>query len=258
MQSLLQLTETNFEGHISKAPSLTEGMLVFKSKGLTFVDSNLSEDTFNIIHINNSETLNIEELRQAIDYFNNLTFDFCIWVNNENLTPGLKQIFSQLSLSKQAEELGMVLNLGNYVLNREEQKLNIVKVNNEELLLTYATVLASHWHPINQNILQFYKTAEHVYLNNRNNIFLFLYYWENKPVGTIELYASDKDTIGIYGLTTLEQFRGKGIGTSLLRYALDFAKQKGFKNIILQATEDGFRLYKKIGFEVIASYYEYS
>lgn len=42
-----------------------------------------------------------------------------------------------------------------------------------------------------------------------------------------------------------------------MRQALNYAKQAGYKTAILQASEDGFRIYQKFGFRAVTTYYEY-
>ena len=167
MNASLQLIEDNFEGHISKIPSIHPQMHHFASRNIVFVDSGISEDTFNIIHVKNGETLHINELKDVIDYYKKLNFSFCIWVSKENLTLSLKEIFIKLQLSKQAEELGMILNLNDYRLNKNKEELNIFKVNTNELLLDYAHVIALHWSPTNNKILQFYNNSKRIYLEEK-------------------------------------------------------------------------------------------
>jgi|CXWL01.1.fsa_nt_gi GNAT superfamily N-acetyltransferase len=54
---------------------------------------------------------------------------------------------------------------------------------------------------------------------------------------------------GIYWVATLEEERGKGLGAHVTAEPLRLAKQIGYKTGILQASEPGFPVYKRLGFE---------
>lgn len=81
----------------------------------------------------------------------------------------------------------------------------------------------------------------------------------NKTVGVIFLFTNldDKDladgenTCYIANLFVHPKFRGKGIGTEILEYIFQVAREKGFKQMTLgvdEAIEKNVRLYKKLGF----------
>ena len=58
-------------------------------------------------------------------------------------------------------------------------------------------------------------------------------------------------TAGIYGVGVLPRVRNKGIGKAVTIAACLYAKEKGYKYAVLNATGDGKRIYEQIGFEWI-------
>jgi ribosomal protein S18 acetylase RimI-like enzyme len=50
----------------------------------------------------------------------------------------------------------------------------------------------------------------------------------------------------------------KGIGSAMLTYALNLAQSMGYKNAVLQASQDGIELYKKMGFQTFTQYFEFA
>ena len=63
------------------------------------------------------------------------------------------------------------------------------------------------------------------------------------------------DVAGIWDITTLPEFRKKGIGTDMTIHALEHAKN--FYNCsvgVLTASKDGERVYRKIGFQKIKEF----
>lgn len=55
----------------------------------------------------------------------------------------------------------------------------------------------------------------------------------------------------ITDLYVLKEYRNKGIGTSLIINIMDALKKMGYKRILLNATKDGEKLYRQLGFEYI-------
>ncbi|ELR71682.1 putative acetyltransferase [Fulvivirga imtechensis AK7] len=227
-------------------------------KGLSYVDSGLSCDTFNIIHISDGNHATNEALAGVLDYFKKHDLEYCIWVSESNKTAVLEAVFESYFITRQGEEVGMVLDLEKYQPFYRDEYENIRIVNSKEALFDYANVVASNWEPADQNVIKYYNITGSSYLDPANGIMLLVYYHDGKPVGTIEMFPSDSATIGLYGLATIRSFRGKGIGSALMDFALNKAKEKGYQQAVLQATEDGIGIYRKQGFVEYSKYYEYS
>ncbi len=58
-------------------------------------------------------------------------------------------------------------------------------------------------------------------------------------------------------LATLADRRGKGVGSAMLTYALNLTQSLGYKNAVLQASQDGIDMYKKMGFQTFTQYFEF-
>ncbi|MTI40544.1 N-acetyltransferase [Fulvivirga lutimaris] len=228
------------------------------SENVVAVDSTLSCDTFNIIFIRNGLAITQAELEDIIRYYTNKDFDFCIWVNAENLTDNLKEIFKSVNVSHQNEEVGMVLDLSQYEVIVSDRHNDIVVVSDSEVLSDYANIIAANWSPPDKNVNAYYENTSEYYLQNPDGVKLLVYYDGGTPLATVELFPSDNSTIGIYGLATLEDARGKGIGSALMTKCLNMAKKSGYKKVVLQASEDGIGIYKKLGFQSATTYYEFA
>ena len=255
---MISVIETNFNLHANMVPELIDGMHVHKLSNLTFVDSGLSCDTFNILHITNGSDLQKGEIEQGINHYRNQNLDFCIWINDENLTSKVSSYFNDLGISVQGEEIGMTLDLTKYENKSHPLHSNIQQVTSAELLDSYSSVLARNWTPADQNVITYYQQTKASFLDSANGIILLIHHFDGVPVSTVELFPTDKKTIGIYGLATLESYRGKGIGSSMMSYILNTAKSLGYETAILQATEDGIGIYEKMGFVRHTKYYEFA
>lgn len=254
---LIRAIDVNFNLHARKIPEQCNDMLVVDLDDLTYVDSGLSCDTFNIIHIVNGQSISDDFLKKALDHYRTNNLQYCVWINADNLTDGVRQKLANHSLVMKNEEVGMTLDLKSYTHFHQEEHANIKLVDSVSMVKDFAKVISENWTPPDLNVLKYYELTSEKYLADRN-ISLLTYYSNEKPVSTVELFASGDETIGLYGFATLKDFRGRGIGTTLLTFALNKAKEMGFEVAILQASEDGISIYKKYGFKERIKYFEYA
>lgn len=194
----------------------------------------------------------------AVKLFKDSELEYCIWVTSENLTPRVEQFFSANSISKQNEEIGMVLDLANYVPVQNEHHQSISVVSSKESIEAYARVIARNWHPIDQNVLKFYDLTSGNYLAESEKITLLLHLEKDEPVATLEMFEDEEGIMGLYGLSTVSNYQGIGIGSSMMSFALNRAKELRYEQVVLQATEDGIEIYKKYGFVPITTYFEFA
>ena len=109
MTKHIDLIDKNFLLHATRVPETTNGMKVMHRKSLSYVDSGLSCDTFNIIHIHQGKSEDHSDIKEALEYFDDRQLDYCLWINEQNLTAGIKAHFQDFSLSEQNMEVGMLL-----------------------------------------------------------------------------------------------------------------------------------------------------
>lgn len=254
---MVNAIDENFNLHASKIPARTEGMKVFNASGITHVDAGLSCDTFNIIHIHDGGKVLTEDIIDAVNYYRTRRLAYCLWICKENVTENVKTAIQRLNMTQQNSEPGMVLNLDEYKPAQNPHHENAVMGNDVKLIQDYAEVVAQNWTPTDLNVLEYYRRTASTIAECKDAIMFSVYYHENRPVSVIELVSSNDKTVGLYGLATLESYRGKGIGTGLLTFVLNKCKELGFSNVILQASDDGIGIYKKLGFIIYTEYYEF-
>ncbi len=258
MKELIQVIDHNFNLHAKKVIEWTEGMSVVQTPNLTYTDSNLSCDTFNIIHIQNGQELGTTELVDAVCYFKSRQLAYCIWVNEENLCEPVKEQLAKVGATRQNEEIGMVLDLHTYDLVERDKHQDIKIVDDSKSLTEFARVIAENWTPADPNVLHYYQLTSHHYLDDANGILLLIGFQDDQPVATAEMFPTDEKVMGCYGIATLETYRRKGLGTAMLTYALNTAKELGYEKAVLQASADGIGIYRKFGFRAYTTYFEYA
>jgi ribosomal protein S18 acetylase RimI-like enzyme len=85
----------------------------------------------------------------------------------------------------------------------------------------------------------------------------FVGYVNSKPV-TIAAMVPAAGAIGVYSLGTIAAFRRKGYGESLLRQAAaEMTRRTGLSRFVLQSTEAGHEIYKRMGFRDVTKFAVY-
>jgi ribosomal protein S18 acetylase RimI-like enzyme len=76
----------------------------------------------------------------------------------------------------------------------------------------------------------------------------YLGYLNGQPAAASSLFLAE-GVAGIYNVTTLPQARRKGIGAAMTVTPLVEARRMGYRAGILQSSEAGFSVYRRLGFE---------
>jgi len=103
-----------------------------------------------------------------------------------------------------------------------------------------------------ENFLKLQFTAQHnQYKEQFCNADFQIILADEKPAGRLYINRSE-DEIKIIDIALLPEFRGKGMGSSLLKQVLAEAKQKRLPvRIHVQQSNPAFHLYQRLGFQKI-------
>ncbi len=80
----------------------------------------------------------------------------------------------------------------------------------------------------------------------------FLARWQGVPAATGSLLLAPQ-AAGLYHVTTLPTYRGRGLGKAITLAVMQAARQMGYDRMVLLATPDGYPLYQRLGYAAVAS-----
>lgn len=231
--------------------SLTPGMTTVEEAGFCYSDAGLSCDTFNILYITDGISFDAAAFEKAIGHYQRKRFEFCVWINEENVSPKVAAALKGAGLLQAASEPGMLIELKNYVaanISGDIRKLNTLD--------DFAELVSRNWTPPDQNVIEFYRRVAPI-ISGQDTIEYFGSFIDNKLVSAIELFPGTSGNAGLYSLCTLQAYRGKGIATNLMKHCLLHLQSKGYATATLQASDDGLGIYQKLGFVQTTRFYEF-
>lgn len=151
-------------------------------------------------------------------------------------------------------EPGMALDLDHFQTIDVQMSVGFTvrQVDNEDMLKDWVNVWAfgaSDHIPLLQQMyaqLGYQETSYRYYVG----------YLDGKPVATVMLFLA-AGVAAVHHVVTLPEARNRGIGTAVTAHALIEAKGAGYRIAILTASEDGFNIYRKLGFQVYSTIHKY-
>ncbi len=93
-------------------------------------------------------------------------------------------------------------------------------------------------------------TAIHKYLLD-SEVYVAINPDNDTPIAICCLYAIDRDTIELKNVAVANEYQSKGVGSYLIDRAVEMAREKGYKEMIVGTGDCGFsqiRFYEKNGF----------
>lgn len=253
--------EANKVTHLSWIQERTPGMHVFSDDELVVVDSGLPTDTFNVVcRARLSGGRAAERILAVTRHFRTAGRPFAWWVGPTDRPVGLGAVLRANGFAPAGTEPGMAADLDGLrspeTVNLSPAGLVIERARTETHIRQFAEALASLGDPFDPTVVHFYARAAPALLDPQAPFWLYVGYLAGEPVATAELTVGG-GIVGLYNISTRTAHRGKGIGTAMTAKPLLDAREAGFGTAVLQASEEGFPIYSRLGFEVSGSFTEY-
>jgi ribosomal protein S18 acetylase RimI-like enzyme len=183
---------------------------------------------------------------------------FAWWIGFDDNYPQCKNDLEKLGFTCDEHESGMFAEIKKLSHEKKCNELQIHLVDDikklDDFIQIYCELMP---HDANAIKIFFEKASEHI-LNPESSLKLFVGYFQDQPAATGALFM-DENTAGVWDVTTLPQFRRRGIGTDMTLHALFYAFDNfGHRIGVLTASEDGEPVYRKIGFQKLKDFHVFN
>ncbi|WP_270181381.1 GNAT family N-acetyltransferase [Alkalihalobacillus sp. CinArs1] len=238
----------NFVNKVSYFAKRLKTMEVIETRHATIVDSGYPSDTFNVIAIR--QTLSEEVFLGAISRFKKKEYPLSVWCWNEESTRGNDLI--NLGLVQVETNVAMVMEMNDVVKKPVLPKgFEIKKIESPEDIVLFGALISSFFGDSLEGkaVKSYYDDVASLSMKS-SDLTLYIGIAGGKPVTTGSMIVSS-DSVGIYDMGTSDEERGKGYGTAMFRYLLSEASKYEKDACFLQASPDGYAIYKSAGFKAI-------
>lgn len=191
---------------------------------------------------------------EILDAFRALDRD-PIWIVMPTSTPQhLGAILEARGFSAFEAETCMAMQLSDLADGPTPDGCEVRPASSDDELDWYSEATAGRWGASSSLPLV---TELHRYLIAAEIVRPWIATLHGKPVAKASTML-DGDVAGLYGVATLPEARGAGIGSALCATALRHARTQGATTAILHATPMAVRLYERLGFEPYGSWQVYA
>jgi ribosomal protein S18 acetylase RimI-like enzyme len=221
---------------------------------VTMINSGISSDMFNIV----CRARDKNAMMAAIKKFRRLKIPFAWWIGFDDDYLECKSDLEKLGFVCDEHESGMFAEIGKLSREKKCAELQIHLVDNAKRLDDFIRIYQELiLHEANAIKIFYEKAFEHI-LNPESSLKLFVGYFDDQPAATSALFM-DENTAGVWDVTTLPQFRRKGVGTDMTLQTLFHAFDNFGRRIgVLTASKDGEPVYRKIGFQKLKDFYVFN
>lgn len=154
-----------------------------------------------------------------------------IFQNNSN------EIFEKNGFEIRNQLVAMALKLDQKLAL--QNNLTFKRVLNEEDAKTWSDI-----YPLSFN----YVISKETLVSNYENAKFYLVHFEEKPIGTLTLFQTEK-IMGIHGVGVIPEMRKKGFAEEIMKFAINQAIDAECEYAQLQASALGKGIYTRLGFE---------
>lgn len=240
--------EENFFAVCRYWGGLNSSLMQVGSAGAMSTGVNISDINWawneNILHAENQN-----EILEIKEFYKKLGLRFWWWVYPCGQSPETQRTLLDAGLRLFAKVPCMAADLNDCLSDdplAENIKIVSVEIRKELDIWTNVSFDGFEMPSHKRDQYEAFVSSFHLGFNSQQK--LFLAYFDETPVATSLLFTH-QHTAGIYYVSTLPAYRNQGCGLKITKAAMRAAKNSGFRNIILQATPLGAKIYRRAGFK---------
>lgn len=215
-----------------------------------YLFSNIPIPIFNCVIDVNLDPKNTEQNVKAIwaEYEEN-NKPHCWWISERSEPQQIVKILTKFNFVKGPFYRGVHALIKDVKRNFEDDpRIRIEKVNDIKTLEEWVKPLQLSFNFSDEVTFAFLQRLKKLYQEDERLIH-FVAFYDNQLAGAASLFLDD-DSAGFYNGSTFPVFRKKGVMTRLRKARLMEAEARGYKDVIIQVTEDTFNTVAQAGFKI--------
>ncbi len=187
----------------------------------------------------------IENIRKTLDERNL----FALWLVTPFSSPGsIEACLTRYGFSLDRYWSSMALSIGDLPAPELPGGLKIIEAASDDELEVWANTMVKNFDMDEDVRGPFSAYYADIGIRGHKNKRFYLGLMDDQPVATASLFYG-RDAAGIYYISTAKDHEGNGIGTAMTCHVLRDAARAGYKVATLNASEQGYPLYKRLGFK---------
>lgn len=198
-----------------------------------------------------------DEVTRMIDRFRERNLDFWWWTYPTSAPADLGALLEGRGLVREADLPGMGVDLA--ILPAEvalPDGVTVERVTTPEGIAQWAEAYETGFPMAKLAVDAHVEIFTQVGLDSQDGWRHYVGLDRGRPVGSSSLYLG-AGVAGLYYVSTVPAARGRGIGKAMVLTPLLEARAMGYRAGILQATEMGRPIYRKLGFQDCITYPQY-
>lgn len=253
-EKIVTAMEANLNVHMTHFAQYLNQIELIRVPGFTLVNSGLPDDTFNyVIDADFSTSEANDKITEITKHFEQKQSPFSWWISPHDKPENLATCLKKKGYKNTANNYAMYLDLDTWSdQDLSSPSLEIVRATDEKTLADFALVLAN-----DKEAFKTYFSWIASIITDDDPIEFYVGYVNKKPV-VRGLSCYFAQVAGLYWLSTAPNERKQGYGTAMQHYRLKRAKELGYHMAVLQASQEGYSLYKKLGYKQCGSFREFN
>jgi GNAT superfamily N-acetyltransferase len=222
---------------------------IYNSGSIWAMQTGIASADLNMVW--NEEPLTADDgktIRDVKNYFRKAGLPFWWWVFPDAQSPTTCDLLKDEGYSFVDSIPSMFADLTELAVKPRNTGLQVRSIRNKEELAQWEEVSFAGFHFPPETRQQYHGFIGTFNLHPDSPQKFFLAFWNGKPVATSLLFLQE-NAGGIYFISTLAEYRKKGIGLALTLATMHFAREAGAQFTTLQSSPDGLRVYEQAGFK---------
>lgn len=227
---------------------------------VTVVRSQIPDDTFNYVlsaHFTEENAPN--RILHVLDHYKQFHLPFSWWVSESDSPSTLGDLLLNQGFTLKEKNIGMYIDLSTFHFSPTTSPLSFHRIESSLHLKAFADVIVAiqEFEEPLQLFDLIYSHLPPVIYRGKSSLEMYVAYLEDIPVVT-GILVTHANVAGIYYVATIPEQRKKGIGTAMMQFLLNRAKEKGYFISVLQASDQGLSLYERLGYKRCCQFLEYA